>query len=331
MPILVTGGAGYIGSHMDLALQDIGEEIVVFDNLSTGFRISVPKMTVFEFGDIGDVRLLSRIIRKYNIETIIHFAGKSVVPESLVNPLNYYEDNAIKSHALIECAVREGIKYFIFSSTAAVYGNTSNHMYSESDLINPISPYGRSKVMIEWMLEDVCRVANIKYAILRYFNVAGADPKGRSGQSTANATHLIKAAVQAALGVHDKLAVFGSDYSTPDGTCIRDYIQVTDLCQVHIEVLKYFRLGGQSVICNCGYGSGYSVLQIISAVKRVSGINFPVEFHPRRAGDLESVVANNTRLKALVGWSPKYNNLECIVAQAFDWEKHLIEHPLPYS
>lgn len=330
MAILVTGGAGYIGSHMDLVLQDSGEEIVVLDNLSTGFRGNVPRNIVFELGDIGNVRLLSRIIRDHNIETIIHFAGKSVVPDSLVNPLNYYENNAIKTHALINCAVREGIKYFIFSSTAAVYGNAGNHLFSESSLVNPISPYGRSKVMIEWMLEDVCRVEKITYAILRYFNVAGADPKGRSGQSTKNATHLIKASVQVALGIQDKLLVFGSDYSTPDGTCIRDYIQVTDLCQAHIEILKYLRLGGQSVICNCGYGSGYSVLQIIAAVKRVSGINFPVEFHARRAGDLESVVADNTRLKSLVGWNPKYNNLDCIIAQALDWEKHLIEHPHPY-
>jgi UDP-glucose 4-epimerase len=329
MAILVTGGAGYIGSHMGLALQDSGEGIVILDDLSTGFRASVPTSAVLEVGDIGDVSLLRRIIRRYYIDTIIHFAGKSVVPESLALPLNYYETNTIKSYALIHTAIREGIRNFIFSSTAAVYANISNHKVCESDLVNPVTPYGRSKLMIEWILEDVGKVEDIRYAILRYFNVAGADPKGRSGQSTSRATHLIKASVQAALGLHNKLAVFGSDYSTADGTCVRDYIQVTDLCQAHIDILKYLRLGGASVICNCGYGNGYTVLEIIDAVKRVSGIDFPVEFQSRRLGDLESVVANNSKLKSLVEWAPKYNDLECIVRQALDWERHLIEQPSP--
>jgi UDP-glucose 4-epimerase len=330
MSVLVTGGAGYIGSHMDLALLDNGYDVIVVDDLSAGFRLAVPDHVKFIRGDIGDIHLLREIITNHRIDTIIHFAGKTVVPESIQKPLQYYGNNTVKTHALISCAVSQGVNRFIFSSTAAVYGDKSNNPVRESDPVNPITPYGRSKLMIEWMLEDLCKVLDIRCVILRYFNVAGADPQGRTGQSTHGATHLIKITVQAALGIHPKMSVFGADYSTPDGTCIRDFVQVTDLCQAHIDALNYLKEGGCSITCNCGYGKGYSVFQIIEAVKRVSGVDFPVEIKERRPGDRDKVVSNSAKIKKYFGWKPKYDDLYSIVGQAYEWEKYLITNPKGY-
>jgi UDP-glucose 4-epimerase len=328
LTVLVTGGAGYIGSHMVLALLDVSEHVIVLDNLSTGFRNAVPKNVTFIEGDIGNISLLRELIKEHNIESIIHFAAKIEVPESVEKPLQYYENNTIKAHSLISAAVSEGIKHFIFSSTAAVYGDVGDKLVCESHPLIPLSPYGRSKLMVEEMLQDVAIATDLKCVILRYFNVAGADPKGRSGQSNPNATHLIKVAVQTALGFRNKIFVFGTDYPTPDGTCIRDYIQVSDLCQAHIDALRYLRSGGQTIICNCGYGKGFSVLDVIEAVKRNSELDFCIELTDRRTGDSSRVVADNAKIKRYLGWQPKNYDIDRIIQQVLDWEKRLIEQPM---
>ncbi|MGH6823714.1 MAG: UDP-glucose 4-epimerase GalE, partial [Methylocella sp.] len=262
MTVLVTGGAGYIGGHMVLALLDAGEKVVVIDDLSTGFRWVVPDAAKLIVGDVGHAALIEEILGKYNIDAIAHFAAKIVVPESIGDPLRYYLNNTAKARTLLECAARGKIKHFIFSSTAAVYGEPLVTPVGETVPPAPINPYGRSKLMTEWMLEDAAKAHGLKFAILRYFNVAGADPNGRLGQSTPTATHLIKVAVQAALGLRPGLEVFGTDYPTRDGTCIRDYIQVNDLVAAHLMALDYLRRGGESLVCNCGYGRGVSVLEV---------------------------------------------------------------------
>src|SRR5580704_8655728 len=323
MTVRVTGGAGYIGGHMVLALLDAGEKIVVLDALSTGFRWAVPKAAKLIVGDVGDAALVDKILGRYEIDAIAHFAAKIVVPESIGDPLRYYRDNAMKARTLIECAVRGKIKHFIFSSTAAVYGEPPVTPVDETVPLAPINPYGRSKLMAEWMLEDAAKAHDLTFAILRYFNVAGADPNGRLGQSTPDATHLIKVAVQAALGIRPCLEVFGTDYPTRDGTCIRDYIQVSDLVAAHIMALAYLRKGGESLICNCGYGRGVSVFEVVDAVKRVAGADFKVRISGRRSGDPASLVAGTKRIKAVLGWTPKYDDLPTIVAQALDWERRL--------
>ncbi len=284
MPILVTGGAGYIGSHMVLELLDVGEKVVVLDDLSTGFACAVPSGVTFIRADVGDAALVLRLIAEHAIDAIAHFAAKVVVPESVSDPLGYYLANTMKSRSLIEAAVRGGVRHIIFSSTAAVYGNPRANPVSEDAPLQPLSPYGRSKLITEWMLEDAGRAHDLRHVSLRYFNVAGADPKGRAGQSTARATHLIKAAVQAALGERPYLEVFGADYPTRDGSCVRDYIQVTDLAGAHIAALRHLRDGGNSLTLNCGYGSGFSVLEVVDMVKRVSGRDFEVRLGPRRPG-----------------------------------------------
>ena len=276
MSVLVTGGAGYIGGHMALGLLDAGETVIVLDNLSTGFTWGVPEGAQLVVGDMGDADLVARLIDEHAIDAIAHFAAKIVVPESVSDPLGYYLNNVSNARSLIEAAIKGGVKTFIFSSTAAVYGETGAEPVSEETALAPISPYGRSKLMVEWMLEDTSKAYDFRYVALRYFNVAGADPKGRLGQSTPNATHLIKRAVQTALGLHPKIEIFGQDYPTRDGTCVRDYIQVTDLIDAHLNALAYLRAGGQSVVCNCGYGHGETVKEVIEVVKRVSGIDFPV-------------------------------------------------------
>ncbi|MGH9810904.1 MAG: UDP-glucose 4-epimerase GalE, partial [Terriglobia bacterium] len=281
MTVLVTGGAGYIGGHMVLALLDAGEKIVVLDDLSTGFRWAVPEAAKLIVGDVGDAALLDAILAEYRIDAIAHFAAKIVVPESVADPLGYYLNNTAKARTLLECAVRGKIKHFIFSSTAAVYGEPEVSPVNETARLAPINPYGRSKLTTEWMLEDAATAHGLKFAILRYFNVAGADPKGRLGQSTPNATHLIKVAVQAALGLRPGLEIFGTDYKTRDGTCIRDYIQVTDLVAAHLMALDYLRKGGESLVCNCGYGRGVSVFEVVDAVKQVSGADFKVRISGR--------------------------------------------------
>ena len=323
MTVLVTGGAGYIGSHMVLELLDAGETPVVLDNLSTGLRSAVPAGVPLILGDFGDEALLDKIVSEHGITAIIHFAARIVVPESVSDPLGYYLNNTAKARSLIAGAIRNNIKHFIFSSTAAVYGNPKANPVSENEPLAPVSPYGRSKLMVEWMLEDASKAHDFRHVALRYFNVAGADPNGRAGQSSRDATHLIKVAVQAALGRRKGMEVFGTDYPTPDGSCLRDYIQVTDLARAHMDALRYLRSGGSSITCNCGYNKGYSVLDVIGVVKRVSGVDFPVALSGRRAGDPAAIVASNDRAKAVLGWQPKHDDLDAIVRQALNWERRL--------
>ncbi len=323
MTVLVTGGAGYIGSHMVLELLDSGESVVVLDNLSTGFRWAVPTNATLVVGDVGDQDLVRSIVRKHGVKAIIHFAGSIVVPESVADPLGYYHNNTVKSRALMEVAVEMGIEQFIFSSTAAVYGNPSEVPVREDAELKPMSPYGSSKLMTEIMLADAARAHNFRYVALRYFNVAGADPQGRTGQSTPNATHLIKVACEAALGKRPCIEVFGTDYPTEDGTCIRDYIHVTDLVRAHRAALRHLRDGGGSEIFNCGYSKGFSVLQVIDAVKRVSGADFEVRNAPRRAGDPAAIVAASEKIRVHLGWRPELDKLETIAAQALAWESHM--------
>lgn len=321
MPTLITGGAGYIGSHMVLDLVASGEPVIVLDNFSTGFSRLVPNKVPLVEGDIGDAMLVKTIIESYNIDTIIHFAAKIVVPESMTDPVGYYVNNTTKALQLIQSALARGIKNFIFSSTAAVYGDAREMPVTEETPAFPVSPYGRSKLMVEWMLQDTFRATGMKAMILRYFNVAGADPRGRSGQSTPRATHLIKTACEAAIGKRDGIQVFGTDYPTPDGTCIRDYIHVSDLVHAHRLALHYMRAGGEGTVLNCAYGHGYSVMDVIDTVKRVSGIDFPVTLAERRPGDPPEIVATGEKIRALLGWKPAYDNLETIVAHALAWEK----------
>ena len=323
MAVLVTGGAGYIGSHMVLALLDANEEVVVLDNLSTGFDWALPPEAKLVVGDMGDRELALATIREHRVEAIAHFAAKIVVPNSVADPLGYYLNNTVKSRALIESAVKGGVKQFIFSSTAAVYGEPSVVPVPEDLPLNPINPYGRSKLMTEWMLQDAAGAHDLRYVALRYFNVAGADPRGRSGQSTPNATHLIKVAAQTALGERPYIEVFGTDYPTPDGSCLRDYIQVSDLVDAHLVALNHLRRGGASLTLNCGYGRGYSVLEVIDVVKKVSGVDFPVRISPRRPGDPAQIVAKADRIREELGWRPRHDDLDGIVHQALAWERAL--------
>jgi len=323
MTVLVTGGAGYIGGHMVLGLMDAGEKAVVLDNLSTGFAWAIPEGVELVVGDFGDAELASRLIETRGIDAIAHFAAKIIVPESVSDPLGYYLNNTANARTLIECAVKGGVKHFIFSSTAAVYGETSSAPMTEETPTNPISPYGRSKLMVEWMLEDTARAYDLRYVALRYFNVAGADPKGRLGQSSKQATHLIKIAAQTALGRRASMTVYGDDYPTRDGTCERDYIQVTDLVDAHLDALAYLRRGGAPLVCNCGYGHGATVKEVVDVVKKVSGVDFKVEMGARRPGDPAVIVAEAERAREALGWRPKRDDLEAIVAQALDWERRL--------
>lgn len=326
MAVLVTGGAGYIGSHMVLALIDAGhDDIVVIDDLSTGFDWALPPEVTLVVGDVADQALVAKTIREHKIEALAHFAARIVVPDSVTDPLHYYLANTVKTRALIETAVREGVKHVIFSSTAAVYGEPETVPVPETLATNPINPYGRSKLMSEWMIADAAKAHGFSYVILRYFNVAGADPRGRSGQSTPNATHLIKVATQAALGQRPHLDVYGTDYPTPDGSCLRDYIQVSDLAEAHLVALNHLRGGGDSLTLNCGYGRGYSVLEVIEVVKRVSGRDFEVRLSPRRAGDPAQIVAGADRIRNELGWVPKHDDLDGIVRQALDWEDALVK------
>jgi UDP-glucose 4-epimerase len=324
MTVLVTGGAGYIGSHMVYALLDAGERVVVLDNLATGFDWAVAQGAALIIGDAGDQPLVTELIAKHRIDSIIHFAASVVVPDSVRDPLAYYRNNTVNSRALIEAAVKGGVRHFIFSSTAAVYGNPERIPAREEDVTVPTSPYGSSKLMTEVMLRDAASAHGLRNVILRYFNVAGADPLGRTGQSTKGATHLIKVAVEAALGLRPKVDVFGTDYPTPDGTCIRDYIHVSDLVRAHSDALAYLRTGGSSVTLNCGYGRGFSVLEVIDMVKRVSGIDFRTEFAPRRLGDPAWLVAASDRVRAVLKWQPHFDDLETIVCHALAWERKLL-------
>ena len=323
MSVLVTGGAGYIGSHMVLELLDAGEKVVVIDNLSTGFRWAVAPGAELIIGDIADTDLVKSTIKAHNVTAIIHFAGSIVVPESVADPLGYYLNNTVKSRGLIQAAVETGVKNFIFSSTAAVYGNPKENPVTETAAPMPMSPYGSSKLMTEIMLADAAIAHDFRYVALRYFNVAGADPEGRSGQSTPKATHLIKVACETALGKRPQMEVFGTDYPTHDGTCVRDYIHVKDLARAHMSALAHLRRGGDSNIYNCGYSKGFSVHEVIAAVKRVSGVDFRVKLSPRRAGDPAAIVAASAKIRSELGWAPKHDNLDTIVAQALAWEKRV--------
>ncbi len=323
MSVLVTGGAGYIGGHMTLGLMDAGEKVIVLDDLSTGYDWAVLEPARLVVGDMGDADLVARLIEEHEVDAIAHFAAKIVVPDSVVDPLGYYLNNTSKARTLIETAIKGGVKHFIFSSTAAVYGETSSEPVSEETPLAPISPYGRSKLMVEWILEDASRAFDFRYVALRYFNVAGADPQGRLGQSTPKATHLIKRGVQTALGMYPSMEIFGQDFPTRDGTGVRDYIQVSDLIDAHMSALGYLRAGGESIVCNCGYGHGETVKEVIDVVKRVSGVDFKVILSPRRAGDAAAVVARADRAKRVLGWKPTRDNLDAIVRQALDWERRL--------
>jgi UDP-glucose 4-epimerase len=324
MSILVTGGAGYIGSHMVWHLVDAGERVVVVDNLSTGFSWAVSPEATLVRGDCGDQALMTRLIEEQAVDAIIHFAGSVVVPASVADPLGYYFNNTVKSRALIEAAVKTGVRHFIFSSTAAVYGMPKTAPVSEDVELTPISPYGRSKLMTEMMLADTAVAHDFNYVALRYFNVAGADPAGRTGQSTRGATHLIKVASETALGKRAEMIVYGTDYPTADGTCIRDYIHVSDLVAAHAEALAFLRGGNASLVANCGYGHGFSVFEVIDTVKRVSGKDFAVVLGERRPGDPAAIVASPARIQERFGWQPRYADLDTIVDSALRWEKALV-------
>jgi UDP-glucose 4-epimerase len=329
MTVLVTGGAGYIGSHMVHALADAGERVVVLDDLSTGFDWAIPKGVPLIIGENGDQTLVAGLIAQHAVDAVIHFAASIVVPDSVSDPLGYYRNNTVNSRALIETAVKGGVRHFIFSSTAAVYGNPAKVPVDEDDATQPVSPYGSSKLMTEIMLRDAGRAHALGHVILRYFNVAGADPKLRTGQSTKGATHLIKVAVETALGRRDQMHVFGTDYPTPDGTCIRDYIHVTDLVRAHSDALAYLRGGGTSRTLNCGYGHGFSVLEVIEAVKQVAKLDFRVELGDRRPGDPAQIVAASNRIRSVLGWRPQFDDLATIVSHALAWERELMAQSKP--
>lgn len=325
MAILVTGGAGYIGSHMVWTLLGAGHEVVVIDRLSTGFRWAVAPQARFYLGDVGDKEVLREIFAENDIDAIIHFAGSIVVPDSVVHPLEYYDNNTGKTRVLIDAAVQAGISRFIFSSTAAVYGTpATDRPVRESDPTLPENPYGQSKLMSEIMLRDAAKAHDFRFVALRYFNVAGADPFGRAGLSTRNATHLIKVACEAALGERKSISVYGTDYPTADGTGVRDYIHVSDLAAAHLDALAYLGGGGASLVANCGYGRGFSVLEVLDAVKRASGTDFRVDLMPRRPGDAASVVADASIARSVLGWRPVLDDLDLIVRSALDWQNWLL-------
>ncbi|MBE5074523.1 UDP-glucose 4-epimerase GalE [Erythrobacteraceae bacterium E2-1 Yellow Sea] len=326
LPVLVTGGAGYIGSHAVLALKDAGWPVTVIDNLITGFRFAVPEDVPLYEGDIEDAELLARIFAEQKIGAIMHFAGSIIVPESVENPLKYYHNNTAKTRALIAAAVEAGVPHFIFSSTAATYGVPEVSPVTEDGPKQPINPYGMSKLMSETMLADVAAAHRMNYCALRYFNVAGADPQARTGQSTAGATHLIKVAVEAALGKRDHVAVFGTDFDTPDGTGVRDYIHVSDLAAAHVLALEaLMEQPERSLTMNCGYGRGFSVLEVLDAVDRATNQTIERRMEGRRAGDPASLISDNSRIKATLPWRPRYADLPTIVEHALAWERKLSE------
>ena len=323
MTVLVTGGAGYIGTHMVQALVEAGEGVVVIDNLSTGFSAFLPQGIALFIGDAGDENLVEGVIAAHEVKSIIHFAGSVVVPDSMRDPLAYYRNNTMTTRSLLNAAVKSGVNSFIFSSTAAVYGNPDQVPVPESAPTRPLSPYGSSKLMAEIMLHDTALAHGMNYVALRYFNVAGADPQARMGLATVGATHLLKIAVEAATGQRAKVNVFGTDYPTPDGSCIRDFIHVSDLTQAHRAALSYLRGGGASMTLNCGYGRGYSVLETIEAVRKVSGRDFAVQYGPRRPGDIMTMIADTSRIRSTLDWTPQYDDLETIARHALAWEEKL--------
>lgn len=320
--ILVTGGAGYIGSHVVRQLAGNGERVVVLDNLSTGFREAVLDADLV-IGDTGDPAVVNGILEEYGVTSVMHFAAHTVVPESVSNPLKYYGNNTCNTRNLLACCQAAGVRHFIFSSTAAVYGIPDEPLATEETVTAPINAYGSSKLMSEWMLRDLSRATNLTHVALRYFNVAGSNPDGLIGQSTPNATLLIKVACEVITGKRDALSLFGTDYPTPDGTGVRDYIHVEDLADAHLKALEYLRNGGDSATINCGYGHGYSVREVIEAVERVSGERLRVREEARRAGDPPSLVASSDRARELLGWTPRHDDLDAIVESALNWERKI--------
>lgn len=326
MSILVTGGAGYIGSHVVRQLSERNENVVVLDNLSTGFRSAVLGAPLV-IGDTGDRALVSNVLREHRIETVMHFAAHTIVPESVSNPLKYYGNNTCSTRSLLQCCQDAGVKHFVFSSTAAVYGIPQSGAAAEDSPTAPINPYGTSKLMSEWMLRDLAAASALRYVVLRYFNVAGSDPGGRIGQSTINGTLLTKVACEVAVGKRERLSIFGTDYETPDGTGVRDYIHVEDLAAAHVKALDYLRKSGASVTLNCGYGHGYSVREVVSMVDRLNGTPIKTEEKPRRAGDPPQLVAKADRIRTTLGWAPKHDSLETIVRSQLEWERRLLAEP----
>jgi len=324
--VLVTGGAGYIGSHTLLQLAARGERVVVLDDLSTGFRQAVRDAELV-VGSVGDRALVDRLLAEHHVDTIIHFAAHTIVPESVASPLKYYGNNTCATRSLLEAATQAGVKHFVFSSTAAVYGIPSSGTASEDSPTQPINPYGTSKMMSELMLRDVCAATSMRYVALRYFNVAGSDTQCRIGQSTRKATLLVKVACEAAVGKRPYLSVYGTDYPTPDGTGVRDYIHVEDLASAHVHALGYLRDGGGSMIANCGYGHGYSVREVIASVEKIAGLKLDVREEPRRAGDPPSLVARAQKVREVFGWSPKLDDIDLIVRSSLEWERRLQREP----
>lgn len=323
-PIMVTGGAGYIGSHVVLALRDAGRTVVVLDDLSTGRHDLVPGDVPFVQGDVGDGKLVRRVLAEHGCRAVMHFAGSIIVSESTREPLRYYRNNAIASQALIEACVAAGVESFVFSSSAAVYGMPARCPVDETASTQPINPYGRTKLITEWALRDAMQAHGLRVAALRYFNVAGADAKGRSGECQPVASHLIKIAAELAVGARPDMSIYGDDYDTPDGTCVRDYIHVSDLADAHLAALRHLEGGGESVTLNCGYGHGYSVRQVLDKVAEIVGRELPIDVAPRRPGDPPLLVADATRIGEVLGWTPKHNDLGKIVASAIAWEKKLL-------
>lgn len=320
MKILITGGAGYIGSHVVKALGQLGHDITVFDNLSTGHREAVTYGDLV-VGDLTDKPKLDELFKTRKFEAVLHFAGSIVVPDSVSDPLGYYQNNTVNSHFLLSLCQKYKVNQFIFSSTAAVYGMPGDGVCREDSPLAPINPYGQSKLMTEHMLKDLAFASDFRYVALRYFNVSGADPEGRVGQSFPKATHLIKVASETACGKREKMDIFGTDFNTPDGTCVRDYIHVSDLADAHVKALEYLAKGGKSEVLNCGYGRGFSVKEVIARVKEITGVNFTVIEGPRRAGDPASLTAKADRIQQVIGWKPKYDDLNIIIKSAYEWEK----------
>jgi UDP-glucose 4-epimerase len=324
--ILVTGGAGYIGSHTVLQLRERGDRVIVLDNLSTGFRQSLGDVQLVE-GDVGNSTLLGQLLADEGIDTVVHFAAHTIVPESVSDPLKYYGNNTCQTRNLLAACLAGGVRQVVFSSTAAVYGIPASGLAAEDSPLAPINPYGTSKLMSEWMLRDLAAATDLRFVALRYFNVAGSDPQGRIGQSTRKATLLVKVACEASVGRRTHVSVYGSDYDTPDGTGVRDYIHVADLARAHLHAVDYLRQGGGSEVLNCGYGHGYSVRDVLRSVERVSGKPLVVREEPRRAGDPPSLVAQADRIRQVLGWTPALDDLDGIVASSLRWEEKLASSP----
>ncbi len=320
MKILITGGAGYIGSHVVKALGSLGHSLIIYDNLSTGHREAVTFGELI-VGDVSDREKLDAVFAAHKFDAVLHFAGSIVVPDSVSDPLTYYQNNTVNSHSLLGLCKKYRVHKFIFSSTAAVYGMPKDGICREDSELAPINPYGHSKLMTEHMLRDFSQASDFRYVALRYFNVSGADPEGKIGQSFPKATHLIKVACETACGKRTSISVFGTDYPTPDGSCVRDYIHVSDLADAHVKALEYLDRGGKSEVLNCGYGHGFSVHEVLNRVKELTGVQIKIEYTPRRAGDPASITSKADRIQAVIGWKPKFDDLNVIIKSAYDWEK----------